>query len=219
MSLSSWSPLSRRDLIQRVGGGVGLAALAQLLQAQTSPSQVLPHVKPRAKRIIHLFMNGGPFGPDVLDPKPSLNKYAGQRPKAVELRTENKTGGLMAVPFKFCPHGKSGLPVSDLLPDFAQSIDDVCVLRSLHTDNPNHGPALFMMNNGTIIPTRPSLGAWLSYGLGTENANLPGYIVLCPGRPVRFSALEQWLSSWRASRHLCQSLQSRSTEDDSLSQQ
>lgn len=182
---------SRRQMIQSLGGGLGALGLAQLLSkdaqaAQTTPA---PHFRPRAKRIIQLFMNGGPFGPDLLDPKPAINRFAGQRPQAVDLRTENQTGGLMPVPFKFARHGKSGLPVSELLPKFAQCIDDVCVLRSLHTDNPNHGPALFMMNNGTISPTRPTMGAWLTYGLGTENADLPGYVVLCPGRPVRFSEL------------------------------
>jgi hypothetical protein len=144
-------------------------------------------------------MNGGPFGPDVLDPKPALNRYAGQRPAAVNLRTENQTGGLMPVPFRFRPHGQSGLPVSELLPRLGQCIDDICVLRSVHTDNPNHGPALFLMNNGTITPTRPSMGAWLSYGLGTENANLPAYVVLCPGRPVRFSEL--WSSGFLPGEH------------------
>ncbi len=110
----------------------------------------------------------------MFDPKPALNKFAGQRPKAVELRTENQTGGLMPVPFKYRRCGKSGVEVSELLPRLGGCIDDICVVRSLHTDNPNHGPALFLMNNGTISPTRPSMGAWLSYGLGTENANLPG---------------------------------------------
>jgi hypothetical protein len=144
-------------------------------------------------------MNGGPFQADLFDPKPALNKFSGQRPKAVELRTENQTGGLMPVPFGFRRWGRSGLEVSELLPRFGQRIDDVCVLRSLYTDNPNHGPALFMMNNGTITPTRPSMGAWLSYGLGSENANLPGYVVLCPGRPVRFAEL--WSSGFLPSEH------------------
>jgi hypothetical protein len=139
-------------------------------------------------------MNGGPFGPDLFDPKPAINRYAGQRPAAVQLRTENQTGGLMAVPFQFRPHGRSGLPISELLPHLARHADELCVIRSLHTDNPNHGPALFLMNNGTVTPTRPSMGAWLLYGLGTENENLPGYVVLCPGRPVRFA--EMWASSF-----------------------
>jgi hypothetical protein len=144
-------------------------------------------------------MNGGPFAPDFFDPKPAINQFAGQRPKAVELRTENQTGGLMPVPFKFRPCGQSGVEVSELLPKLGACIDEICVLRSLHTDNPNHGPALYLMNNGTITPTRPSLGAWLSYGLGTENANLPAYVVLCPGRPVRFAEL--WSSGFLPGEH------------------
>jgi hypothetical protein len=188
-------------MIQRLGGGLGAIGLASVLAGESSASdrQHLPHFPARAKRIIHLFMNGGPFGPDLFDPKPALNKYAGQRPKEVELRTENQTGGLMPVPFKYHRHGKSGLEISDALPRLARCADDLCILRSLYTDNPNHGPALFVMNNGTITPTRPSLGSWLSYGLGTENADLPAYVVLCPGRPVRFAEL--WSSGFLPAEH------------------
>jgi hypothetical protein len=194
--------LTRRQLIGSVGGGLGALGLASLL---ASPAQAAsaagagPHFRPRARRVIQLFMNGGPFGPDLFDPKPALNRYAGQRPKAVQLRTENQTGGLMAVPFKFRRCGAAGIEVSELLPRLGACIDDICVLRSVYTDNPNHGPALFLMNNGTIIPTRPSMGAWLSYGLGTENQNLPGHVVLCPGRPVRFAEL--WTSAFLPGEH------------------
>jgi hypothetical protein len=187
---------SRRQAIQALGGGLGALGLADLLAAAPARG---PHFRPRARRVIQLFMNGGPFGPDLLDPKPAINRHAGQRPKAVQLRTENQTGGLMPVPFRYRRRGKSGVEVSELLPRFGDCIDDVCVLRSLHTDNPNHGPALFLMNNGTITPTRPSMGAWLSYGLGAENANLPAYVVLCPGRPVRFAEL--WASAFLPGEH------------------
>lgn len=95
----------------------------------------------------------------------------------------------MPVPYKFSRHGESGLEISELLPRLSQHADELCVLRSMHTDNPNHGPALFLMNNGSMTPHRPSLGSWLLYGLGSENENLPGYVVLCPGRPVRFAEL------------------------------
>src|SRR5688500_275492 len=158
-----------------------------------------PHFQPRTKRVIQLFMNSGPFQADLFDPKPNLNTFAGQRPAEVQFRTENETGGLMPVPFGFQQRGTCGLPVSDLLPKLGEHIDDLCILRSLHTDNPNHGPALFLMNNGTITPTRPSLGSWLTYGLGTENADLPGYVVLCPGRPVRFAEL--WTSAFLPGEH------------------
>jgi len=192
---SHWT---RRQMIQALGGGLGAIGLASLLQSSSGLGRVTHHV-PRTRRVIQLFMNGGPFAPDLIDPKPEINRFVGQRPAAVQLRTENQTGGLMAVPFQYQRHGQSGLEVSELLPHLAQHADDLCVLRSLHTDNPNHGPALFLMNNGSMTPTRPSLGAWLSYGLGTENANLPGFVVLCPGRPVRFAEL--WSSGFLPGEH------------------
>jgi hypothetical protein len=202
MNISSDNPhtpcLTRRQMFRTLGGGLATLGLAQLL-AESAPGAVPLHFAPRAKRVIHLFMNGGPFQGDLFDPKPALNEYAGQRPAAVQLRTENVTGGLMPVPFKYQQHGASGLPISELMPNLARHADELCVLRSLHTDNPNHGPALFMMNNGTITPTRPSLGAWMSYGLGTENEDLPGYVVLCPGRPVRFAEL--WSSGFLPGEH------------------
>ena len=184
---------SRRELIQRLGGGVGTLGLAALLAPEAAASRA-PHFQPKAKRVIHLFMNGGPFGPDFLDPKPAISKFAGQRPKEVNLRTERPTGGLLDVPFKFKKHGSSGLEMSELLPHLSRHADDLCVLRSVHGDNPNHGPALFMMNSGVLTPNRPSLGAWLTYGLGSENADLPAFVVLCPGRPVRFAEL--WSSAF-----------------------
>src|SRR3954467_14434148 len=126
--------ISRREALARLGGGLGLLGFTSALRAAGEIAPALPvgtpHFPPRAKRVIHLFMNGGPFGPDLLDPKPAINRFAGQRPAAVELRTENQTGGLMPVPFRFRRHGQSGLEVSELLPRFAQCIDDVCVLRS-----------------------------------------------------------------------------------------
>ncbi|MEZ6125594.1 MAG: DUF1501 domain-containing protein [Planctomycetaceae bacterium] len=190
--------LDRRRLLTRTGG-LGMLGLAQLLSAEIAQSAssdlaARPHFQPKARRVIHLFMNGGPFQGDLFDPKPALEKYAGQRPEGADLLTERPTGGLLPSPFRFRPSGESGVPVSELLPKLSNCIDDICVLRSLHADNPNHGPALLQMNNGTIVPTRPSMGAWVLYGLGTENRDLPGYVVLCPGRPVRFSIL--WNSAF-----------------------
>jgi len=188
--------LSRRDALFRMGAGMGTLGLFQTLKAETGEK---PHFLPRAKRVIHLFMNGGPFGPDFMDPKPALKQYAGQRPEGTDLRTERPTGGLLDAPYQYSRHGQSGLSVSELLPHTAKFADDLCVLRSLYTDNPNHGPALLLMNNGTMTPKVPSMGAWCSYGLGSENANLPSYVVLCPGRPVRFSIL--WNSAFLPSKH------------------
>ena len=199
------SLLSRRELLHRLGGGLGMLGAASVMSQQTSVAAVASrrgkgcHFAPKAKHVIHLFMNGGPFHADLFDPKPALEKYAGQRPEGADLLTERPTGGLLPSPFRFRQCGESGVPVSELLPQLSGQIDDICVIRSLHADNPNHGPALLQMNNGTILPTRPSMGAWFLYGLGTENENLPGYIVLCPGRPVRFSIL--WNSAFLPSAH------------------
>jgi hypothetical protein len=187
-------PLTRRDAISRLGGGLGATALAAAW-ADGSPT----HFPARAKRVIHLFMNGGPFGPDFFEPKPLLSKYSGQRPEGADLRTERPTGGLLASPYAYARHGASGLEVSELLPGLARHADDLCVLRGCHTDNPNHGPALLLMNNGTMTERVPSLGSWLSYGLGNENENLPSHVVLCPGRPVRFSIL--WSSAFLPAEH------------------
>ena len=194
--------LPRRHFLATAGGGLAALGLAGALRAAESHPVGGPlgtHFAPRAKRVIHLFMNGGPFQADLFDPKPRINEFAGQRPQEVQLRTENATGGLMAVPYKFAKHGQSGLEISDLLPRLSAHADDLCVIRSMHTDNPNHGPALFMMNNGTIAPVRPSMGSWMLYGLGTENENLPGYVVLCPGRPVRFAEL--WTNGFLPGEH------------------
>ncbi len=198
---------TRRQMIGALGAGIGSLGLASMLGAAT-------HHRPRAKRVIQLFMNGGPFQADFFDPKPAINKYAGQRPKAVELRTENKTGGLLAVPFAYKKRGKSGLEVSDVLPHIAKCADDLCVIRSMHTDNPNHGPALYLMNNGSMSMRRPCMGAWLSYGLGTDNADLPGHVVLCPGRPVRFAEL--WTSSFLPGEHQGTYINHSVTEPDRL---
>ena len=196
--------ISRREALTRLGGGMGMLGFASALHAAGDASAPLlppgaPHFPPRAKRIIHLFMNGGPFGPDFFDPKPALTQFAGQRPDGADLRTERPTGGLLPSPFSYDEYGASGLPISELLPHMAQHADKLCILRSVYTDNPNHGPALLLMNNGTMTERVPSMGAWFSYGLGTDNENLPAYVVLCPGRPVRFSIL--WNSAFLPAKH------------------
>ncbi|QEG00404.1 hypothetical protein Mal15_44740 [Stieleria maiorica] len=192
------SSIDRRQLLRNLGGGMGMLGAAQLL-ASDQAGRFGTHFPAKAKRVIHLFMNGGPYQGDLFDPKPALEKYAGTRPPGADLLTERPTGGLLPSPFRFRRCGESGVPVSELLPQLSRHIDEICVLRSLHADNPNHGPALLQMNNGTITPTRPSMGAWFLYGLGSENTNLPGYVVLCPGRPVRFSIL--WNSAFLPSQY------------------
>ncbi|MBY0527092.1 MAG: DUF1501 domain-containing protein [Gemmataceae bacterium] len=186
--------LSRRTLLRRLGTGLGAIGLAGLLNDQgllaadaksVSPLAPKPsHFRPRAKRLIHLFMNGGPSQVDTFDPKPMLAKYNGQKPPNAVLKTERATSGLMQSPFKFNRHGQSGIEVSELYPHVAECVDDLCVIRSMHTNIPNHEPSLLMMTCGETQPIRPSMGSWLVYGLGSENQNLPGFVVLCPGKPV-----------------------------------
>ena len=188
------SPISRRDMLAATGTGLGLLGLA-LLEAQANPlAPKKAHFAPRAKRIIHLFMNGGPSQVDTFDPKPLLAKHNGKKPSAAGLKTERGTRGLMMSPFKFAKHGNSGIEVSDLFPNVARHADKLCVVRSMHTNVPNHEPSLLMMNSGETQPTRPSMGSWLLYGLGAENQNLPGFMVLCPGKPVVGPQL--WSSSF-----------------------
>ncbi len=188
--------LTRRESLHRMGTGVGLLGLAGILAQDgtlatasdpISASPLSPkagHFAPRAKHIIHLFMNGGPSQVDTFDPKPALEKYNGQRPPSADLKTERQTGGLLMSPFKFQKYGESGIEVSDIFPHIGSCIDEICVIRSMHTNIPNHEPSLLMMNSGETQPTRPAMGSWLLYGLGTENQNLPGFVVLCPGKPV-----------------------------------
>jgi hypothetical protein len=199
--------MTRRALFCRIGGGFGALGLASVLadagllvaagaagapnlgKSEASvPSDPLapktPHFPPRAKRVIFLFMNGGPSHVDTFDPKPALEKYAGQDPPAGLMTGRRKRGKIMPSPFAARPRGQSGIVVTDLFPHLAGCIDDICVLRSVYTDNPNHEPSLLMMNSGNMQPIRPSLGSWLTFGLGTENQNLPGFVVLCPGKPV-----------------------------------
>ena len=203
LASNAFGDLSRRALLQRFGTGIGALGLAGILRGQgllaeepTAPSGSRnplapkpPMFRPRAKRIIHLFMNGGPSQVDTFDPKPSLTKYDGQRPPGADLKTERKTGGLMKSPFRFDRHGESGLEISEIFPQLSTCADDLCVIRSMHTNIPNHEPSLLMMTSGETQPTRPSMGSWLLYGLGTENENLPGFVVLCPGKPVVGPAL------------------------------
>jgi hypothetical protein len=137
-----------------------------------------PHFVPKARRVIFLLMAGGPSHLDMLDPKPAIAKHAGQRPDGVALRTERVTGGLLPSPFAFQKCGRSGIEVSELLPELRGCVDDLCVLRGVHGSNPNHGPATNFLISGRIDQTHPSLGAWVSYGLGTENQNLPGFVSL-----------------------------------------
>jgi hypothetical protein len=190
--------MSRRDLLRQAGMGFGLLGLAGTLQAAGRLSYVpRTHFASRAKRVIFLFMNGGPSHVDTFDPKPSLQKHAGEKPTGKLFRAAQ--AGFAPSPFKFEPHGQSGVVLSELFPNLALCADDLCVIRSMHTDVPNHEPGLIMMHSGVQQPVRPSLGSWLSYGLGNENENLPSFVVLAPRRPVVGPQL--WSSSFLPGAH------------------
>jgi hypothetical protein len=177
--------IDRRYFLSRLASGLGSVALARQLQGADDPFGAKPpHFAPKAKHIIYLVMNGGMSQVDTFDPKPSLDLYHGKAMPGEQPKTERITGSLMRSPFAFRKHGQSGIEVSEIFPNIARNIDRFTVIRSMHTDVPNHEPSLFMMNCGAIQPGRPSMGSWLTYGLGTENRNLPGYVVLCPGTPV-----------------------------------
>src|SRR6516164_4601413 len=183
---------TRRELLSRLGTGFGMLGLAGLLADQkllaNGPANPLapkqPHFTPRAKRIIHVFMNGGPSQVDTFDPKPELVRYHGRPPGGAHANIRGGTRTLMASPYRFRNCGQSGLPVSEIFPRIAEVADELCVIRSMHTNVPNHEPSLLMMTCGDTQPVRPSMGSWLLYGLGCDNQNLPGFIVMCPGKPV-----------------------------------
>ena len=178
---------TRRDLLRLTGSGLGMVGLSQALadQSLTEPmAPKPPHFEAKAKHVIHLFLNGAPSQVDSFDHKPDLAKYHGKPYPGGNLRTERKTGSLMKSPFEFAPSGKSGIPLSEIFPHLGSVIDKCVVINSMHTDVPFHEPSLFMFNCGQRIAGHPSYGSWITYGLGSENQNLPGFVVMCPGYPV-----------------------------------
>jgi hypothetical protein len=188
--MSSHPLLTRRDLLCRTGMGFATLGLAQLLGSEgllaaSAPINPLrpraPHFPGKAQRVIHLFMNGGPSHVDTFDPKPMLRRYAGQMLPQPNLRTERPTGAAFPSPFRFQRYGQSGIEVSEIFQNVGQCIDDIAVIRSMHADVPNHEPSLMLMNCGEARQIRPSLGSWVTYGLGSVNQNLPGFIAMCPG--------------------------------------
>ena len=199
--------LTRRDLLHRSGMGMGALALANLmgdagmmLDAREEDSinplaPKRPQFPARAKRVVHIFLNGGASHVDTFDPKPALRKYAGKNLPMKNLKTERRTGHALPSFFEFRRYGKSGIEVSDLFRHTAKSIDDICVVRSIHADVPNHEPSLMLMNCGEARMIRPSLGSWVTYGLGSESQNLPGFIAMCPGGyPIQES--QNWQSGF-----------------------
>jgi len=194
-------PVSRRQALKRFANGFGVLGLADLMARDamaSSASSVLnaaPMFAPRAKSVIFLFMAGGPSHVDLFDPKPQLIANNGKPlPFAMPTLVRTKTGNLMGSKFKFKPQGQCGTPVSELLPHIGSCVDDICVIRSMVADNINHNGACLQMNTGEQTFSRPSLGSWLLYGLGSENQNLPGFVVLSPAQPAQGAPL--WSSSF-----------------------
>ena len=196
-------PLTRREALARTGMGLGWLGAASLLQQETASAGSVvatsmaprpPHFPARARAVIHIFANGGPSHLDTFDRKVALEQYAG-REIPNKLATERRTGAALPSPFAFTRHGESGLEVSDLFPHVARHADRLLVVRSMHADVPNHEPSLMLMNCGDARLVRPSAGAWVTYGLGTENQNLPGFVAMCPGGyPIKET--ENWRSAF-----------------------
>lgn len=187
-------------MLGRFANGFGMLGLASLFSqetsAATSPLEVrAPMFAARAKRVIFLFMSGGPSHVDLFDPKPKLAEMNGKPLPFEKPKLERtKTGNLFGSPYKFAKHGQSGTDVSELLPHLSTCVDDMCVIRSMVADNINHNGACLQMNTGEQAFSRPSMGSWLLYGLGSENQNLPGFVVLSPAQPAQGAPL--WSSSF-----------------------
>lgn len=196
-------PITRRQMLTRCSAGFGMLALAALMgeeaiaadSAKNPLAPKKPHFPARAKRIIFLFMHGGPSQVDTFDPKPLLIRdhgkpYPGNKPR-VQFA---ETGNLLRSPWEFRRYGQSGIEVSDLFPHVGQCVDDLCVIRSMYGDNTAHGGALLQLHTGSDTFVRPSMGSWLTYGLGTENQNLPGFITICP--TLGHGGVQNWSSAF-----------------------
>ncbi|MFN3650150.1 MAG: DUF1501 domain-containing protein [Armatimonadota bacterium] len=201
--------MNRRRLLTQSANGFGMLALAGLLNEEAAAAAKpaprgaeavgglpgLPHLPARAKRVIFLFMSGGPSHVDTWDPKPRLQAENGKPlPFPMPALVRTKTGNLLASPFEFRKHGQCGTEVSELFPHIATCVDDLCVVRSMMADNINHNGACLQMNTGEQAFSRPSIGSWVTYGLGSENRSLPGYLVISPAQPAQGAPL--WSSSF-----------------------
>ena len=201
-------PVNRRDALRQLGAGFGTLGLASMLAQSNTGFGVAradlvsnsesplapraPHFAPKAKHVIQLFMPGGPSQVDTFDYKPEIAKHAGQRPESVDRKSlRNTKMGLMPSPYAFRQHGQCGRWVSEIFPHVAELVDDLCFIHSMHTDTPEHASAMMMMNVGHLQPTCPSMGSWLTYGLGTENQDLPGFIAMSPRAQPR-NKLANW---------------------------
>src|SRR5436305_1376594 len=216
--------LTRREMLRRSGTGLGMLGLAGLLAdaglmgtAHASGNPLAPratHFPARAKHVIHIYLNGGPSQVDTFDPKPLLKTYEGKKLPQGNLSTERPTGAALPSPFKFKKHGKSGIEISEIFEKTAAFVDDMCFIRSMHANTPNHEQSMRLMNCGDERLSRPSMGAWLTYGLGAENQNLPGFIVMCPGLPV--ADVSNWRSAFLPGVYQGTHIDTRQTQVDKL---
>src|SRR4051812_8803150 len=207
--------INRRQMLKTFANGFGMIGLASLLSQESRAAAVdswlndlrdpmrashplasrAPMFPAKAKRVIFLFMSGGPSHVDTFDPKPKLTEFNGKPlPFEMPKLVRTKTGNLLASPWKFQKHGRCGTEVSELFPNIAKCVDDLCVVRSMVADNINHNGACLQMNTGEQAFSRPSLGSWLTYGIGSENQNLPGFVVISPAQPAQGAPL--WSSSF-----------------------
>ena len=193
---------TRRDFLQHAGGGFASLALADLLANDAraaSPLTAKPsHFRAKAKHCVFLFMNGGPSQVDTFDPKPALSKFNGT-PYTGDAKVGSNgraVGHLMQSPFEFQAHGQSGLPISSLFPNVARFADDLCVIRSMHADTAAHASGCLQMNTGSIFIGKPSLGAWLNYGLGSVNQNLPGFVVMTDPQGGPIGSASNWTAGY-----------------------
>jgi hypothetical protein len=198
---------TRREVLTRLGGGFGGMVLSALLDRPLHADAPLeatgydlrpksPHFPGRARAVIQLFMHGGPSHVDLLDPKPLLTRFDGTAPPREVADDEKITGNLLKSPFRFHKHGQAGIELSETLPHLARHVDDIAVIRSMFTLHRNHEQACWMMHTGLIVSGRPSVGAWVAYGLGTENQNLPAYVVLPDPAGLPVDGIRNWSSGW-----------------------
>lgn len=212
--------ITRRNFFHRVTDGLQGAALAYLATQELTGRQTIqaadhglaslprlihdlrpkrPHFEPKAKAVIQLFMNGGPSQVDLFDPKPILDKHHGEPyfdKIAQDVSFPQHAGGLLRSPFKFKQHGESGTWVSDALPHLSRHVDDIAVIRSMFNSHSNHEPALFKIHSGRLLPGRPAIGAWVAYGLGNINQNLPAYVVLDDPLGLPVNSVQSWQSGF-----------------------
>ncbi len=221
--------VSRRDLLRCGGMGIGALAFSGVMrdafgsetrstadiESPLAPRQ--PHFAATAKRVIHLFLSGGPSHVDTFDPKPALDKYHGQLlPESMHRVTERRTGTVMRSPYKFQRYGQSGIEVSEIFSHIGECIDDIAVIRSMQADVPNHLPSILLMNCGDSRLIRPSLGSWATYGLGSENQNLPGFIAMRPGGYPGNGGPQNWRSGFLPGAHQGTYIDTRHTQIEKL---